>query len=162
MYKPLPPIHETLTELEAQLKRSRDPQRRPRLHLLVLLGSGAVRSRQEAASHLAVHRNTVGRWLSAYEQGGLAALLHLGAPGAPAEQKSLPAPVLSALQQRLQTDGFEGYTEVQRWLADEYALAVPYTTVHSLVRYRLGAKLKRARPVHEKKTLRRPVPSPRG
>ena len=152
MYTPLPVITEALDELEARLKRERDGQRRLRLHLLVLIRSGAVQERQEAAVHLAVHRNTISRWLSAYCEGGLEQLLEIKRPGAKPGQKTLSPAILAALQERLDHEGFAGYLEVQHWLAMEYALEVPYPTVHKLVRYRLGAKLKRARPRHAKKT----------
>lgn len=162
MYKPLPHIAEPLADLEAQLQRTRDPQRRRRLHLLVLLCSGAVQSRQEAAAHLAVHRNTIGRWLSAYQQGGLEELLRFDTPGAKPEQRTLSAAVLAALQERLEQEGFASYVEVRAWLAEAHGVEVPYPTLHKLVRYRLGAKLKRARPVHVKKTSAMSPPSPGG
>lgn len=160
MYKPVPQIVEPVAELEATLKRIRDPQRRQRLHLLVLLRSGEVRNRQAAAARLAVHRNTIGRWLAAYQRGGLAELLRIETPGAKPEQRTLSAAVLEALQERLDHEGFASYGEVRAWLAKEYGVEVPYPTLHKLVRYRLGAKLKRARPVHAKKTPARPKPSP--
>lgn len=160
MYKPLPVITEALDALEARMKRERDGPRRLRLHLLVLIRSGAVQERREAAAYLRVHRNTIGRWLQSYEVGGLEQLLEIQKVGAKPVQKSLPPRVWSALQERLAAEGFEGYLEVQRWLEAEYALPVPYATVHKLVRYRLGAKLKRARPRHAKKTKPRRAPSP--
>jgi hypothetical protein len=58
MYKPLPVVTEALDELEARMKRERDGQRRLRLHLLVLLRSGAVRERLDAAAHLGLHEGT--------------------------------------------------------------------------------------------------------
>ncbi len=51
MYKPLPTIAEELDLLQARLRHERDPHLRPRLHLLVLLKSGQVRSRRQAAAH---------------------------------------------------------------------------------------------------------------
>lgn len=159
MYKPLPVITEALDELEARMKRERDGQRRLRLHLLVLIASHSIKERQHAAAHLGVHRNTVRNWLNAYHEGGLEALLEIRRPGVEPGQRTLPPPILSALQERLGHEGFAGYVEVQRWLSEAYALEVPYTTLHTLVRYRLGAKLKRARPRHEKKRSRsRPLP----
>lgn len=160
MYMPLPTITEALDELEARMKRERDGQRRLRLHLLVLIRTGAVQERQQAALHLGMHRNTIGRWLGAYQDGGLALLLERKRPGAKPGQKTLSPPILAALQERLDHEGFAGYVEVQHWLADEYALEVPYATVHKLVRYRLGAKLKRMRPRHAKKTKPRLSTSP--
>jgi transposase len=75
MYQPLPPITEDLETLEDRLRRERHPKRKPRLPLLVLLKSGEVPSRSQAATHLALHRNTVAAWLRRYRTGGLEALL---------------------------------------------------------------------------------------
>jgi transposase len=157
MYQPLPPITEDLETLEDRLRRERDPKRKPRLHLLVLLKSGQVTSRSDAAAHLAVHRNTVAVWLRRYRAGGLEALLTYKEAGAPAGQKTLPPAVFAPLQARLATaSGFASYVELQQWLREEFGLDVPYPTLHGIVRYQLKAKLKRPRPSHAKKTsLRR-------
>jgi hypothetical protein len=88
MYQPLPPITEDLAILEDQLRRERDPKRKPRLHLLVLLKSGQVTSRGQAAAHLALHRNTVAAWLRRYRDGGLEALLTYKEAGRPARRPS--------------------------------------------------------------------------
>lgn len=153
MYQPLPPITEALDILEERLRRERDPKLKPRLHLLVLLKSGQVPSRQQAAAQLAVHRNTITAWLRRYRHGGLDALLTYPEPGAPAGQKTLPPPVFEQLKTRLATPtGFASYLEVQCWLREEFALEVPYKTLHGIVRYQLKAKLKRPGPSHAKKT----------
>lgn len=155
-----PAISESQEELEALLKAERNAQVRRRLHLLVLIGSGTIRSAAAAARHLAVHRNSVRNWLLLYKSGGLEKLLHIGQAAPEAEQKSLPAPVFQALQVRLGEDGFTGgYLQVQRWLKGDFDLEIPYSTVHKIVRYRLKAKLKRARPSHVKKTRLRSPPS---
>src|SRR5262245_27938529 len=157
MYQPLPPITEDLATLDERLRRERDAKLRPRLHLLVLLKSGQVTSREQAAIHLALHRNTVGLWLRRYRDGGLEALLTYKEAGAPAGQKTLPPAVFAQLQARLATPtGFTSYLDVQRWLREEFALEVSYKTLHGIVHYQLKAKLKRPRPSHAKKTLRRP------
>jgi transposase len=135
------------------LRSERDPQLRPRLHLLVLLKSGQVTTRRQAATHLAVHRNTVALWLRTYRDGGLTALLTYKEPGAPSSQKSLPAAVFEQLQARLATSsGFASYIEIQQWLREAFGLEVPYKTLHGIVRYQLKATLKRPRPRHAKKT----------
>lgn len=151
-YQPLPSIDEDLDTLRERLRHTRDGDLHERLHLLVLIKTEAVHCRQEAADHLAHHRNTIGRWLAAYQRGGLDALLTQKPLGKPPGQRTLAEPVLEALQQRLATpEGFASYVEVQQWLRDEFDLAVPYKTVHKLVRYDLNAKLKRPRPEHPKK-----------
>ena len=158
MYQPLPPIVEDLATLQERLRHERDPKRKPRLHLLVLLKSGQVTSRGQAATHLALHRNTVAAWLRRYCIGGLEALLTYKEAGAPAGQKTLPPAVFAQLQARLATSsGFASYVELRQWLREEFALDVPYTTLHGIVRYQLKAKLKRPRPSHAKKTWRRPA-----
>lgn len=154
MYQPLPPITEDLHTLQEHLRCERNPKCKPRLHLLVLLKSGQVTTRGQAAAYLARHRNTVALWLRRYRDGGLKALLTYKEPGAPAGQKSLPAAVFEHLKARLNTPtGFASYLEVQQWLRDEYSIALGYKTVQGIVRYQLQAKLKRPRPRHAKKTL---------
>ena len=155
MYQPLPPISEDLDTLHTRLRSERDPQLKPRLHLLVLLKSGQVTNRRQAAAHLAVHRNTLTTWVQTSRHGGLAALLTTKAPGAPTGQKSLSAPVFAQLQARLATaTGCASSLEVQRWLHDELGLILPYKTVHGIVHYQRKAKLKRPRPSQAKKTRR--------
>lgn len=148
-----PPIAEPESDLRRRLRRETNHARKARLHLLALVQSGRVATQGEAARVLALHPNTVWRWLRAYRNGGLERLLQIGAPGAPPGQRALPPPVFEALKKRLEDpSGFSGYIEVRQWLKREFDLEVPYKTVHGLVRYRLKAKLKRPRPRHAKKT----------
>ena len=104
-------------------------------------------TKREAAEHLAVHRNTVARWLGRYEGGGLEGLLTSDKRGFEPGQRTVPEPVLGALEARLaDPEGFPSYVEVGRWLHEEFGLEVPYKSVYNLVRYHLGAKLKVPRP----------------
>ena len=77
--------------------------------------------------------------------------------GAPAGQQPLPPAVFAQLKTRLATPtGFASSLDVQRWLREEFALAVPYKTLHGIGHYQLKAKWKRPRPSYAKKTpLRR-------
>lgn len=147
----LPEIQESAEDLHSRLKHEQDARLRSRLHLLLLISSGQAKSRTEAAEHLALHRNSIRNWLKAYERGGLQELLRIGTPGPKPEQKTLPPAVFDALSERVKGEGFAGYTLAQEWLRKEFGLDVAYRTVHGLVRERLGAKLKRARPRHQKK-----------
>ena len=151
-YRTLPSIAESAEELRKQIRTTREAELRERLHLLLLIRTGELNTRQALAQRLMRHRNTIARWLEAYQAGGLDRLLRRSRGGKPPGQRTLPDPVFEALKARLKTDeGFSSYVEVQRWLHDEYGLKVPYKTVHQIVRYTLKAKLKRARPVHPKK-----------
>jgi transposase len=162
MRRALPEIHESLESLREMLARTQDARRKRRVHLLVLIRSGEVRTREAAARHLGVHRNSIGPWLAAYEARGLSGLLEIGKPGAKRGQKVLAPAVLKKLKERLATNGFGSYGEIQGWLDEEFGIEIPYTTVYGLVRFRLASKLKRARPRHVKKTSSKPHASPAG
>ena len=151
-YAALPPIAEDLDELRRRLQTQRQAERKRRLHMLVLFQQDPTRSRLDVAEHLAVHRNTITRWLNLYTEGGLNGLLAIEQRGPKPGQRTLPAPVLEALEERLDEEqGFGGYDEIQAWIQREFDLMVPYKSVYNLVRYHLGAKLKVPRPEHPKK-----------
>lgn len=153
MYKPLPTIAEPPEVLQKQLRAETEPKKRSRLQALYLLASGQASSRQALAKLLAVHRHTIQTWLKLYEEGGLRALVTLKKP--PGKRPSLTPAVLSQLQERLaHMRGFGSYGEIQRYLADTHKVALAYSTVHKLVRYRLQAKPKAPRRSHPKKNPR--------
>lgn len=160
-YRALPEIAEDLDPLQQRLRLERNPSRKERLHLILLIKQEHVTSQAQAAQHLARHRNTISDWLKQYRQGGLDALLQMAPRGKKPGQRTLPEPVFEALKARLATsDGFAGYDHIQQWLFQEFGLQVPYKSVYNLVRYRLQAKLKTPRPEHPKKTSGRPPASP--
>jgi transposase len=145
-----PPIEESAEALQDMLAHEHSAKRRTRLHLLFLIRSGQVKTREQAAKHLVTHRNSIQNWLNAYKSGGLKQLLHIGTTGPKPEQKSLSVPAYEALQEQIRGDGFSGYTDAREWLQREHGVDLPYSTVHKIIRYRLKAKLKRARPRHQK------------
>lgn len=150
MNKAVPVIHESADELKQLLSRERHPVKQQRLHALYLLASGQARFRSDLASLLGIDRNTVGRWLERYAQGGLDALLELYIP--PGKAAALQPDQVALLQQALmQPQGFGSYTEARQWISDTFGVALTYNATHKLVRYKLGAKLKVARPTHIKK-----------
>src|SRR5215207_9929767 len=101
-----PSILETAEDLQARIEREQDARLRSRLHLLLLIRSDQVKSRTEAARHLAMHRNSVKNWLDAYRRGGLGELLRIGTTGPKPEQKTLPPAVFEALRERVEGEGF--------------------------------------------------------
>ena len=114
-------IDETAEALGILMQRESNAQRKQRLHAMASEDT-------PAGSHsLAVHRNSLGRWLSTYEQGGLGSLLRIGQPGAPKGQKSLSSEVMKALQQHLEeAEGVSSYQELKHWLEPEHQLKLPY------------------------------------
>jgi transposase len=154
MRKELPPIKESSEALRQRLRTERSARRKTRLQVLYLLKSGQVQSRQEVADVVALHRHTIGRWLEAYERGGLPALLAFKTHSN--RQPVLPPLVQRALQAKLRSPkGMGSYGEAQHWLKQKWGVEVKYKTLHHLIRYRLQANLKVARPSHVKKTLPR-------
>ncbi|MGB5694648.1 MAG: helix-turn-helix domain-containing protein [Polyangiales bacterium] len=120
--------------------------------MLLLVQAEAVASLQQAADRLLRHRNTVSRWAADYRRGGLDALLQIKPAGKPPGQRTIPDEAFDALKARLDSEtGFASYVEVEHWLRDEHGVTVCYSTLHQIVRYELGAKLKAPRPSHPKK-----------
>jgi len=151
---PMPTIKESLDELYPKLHKERSAAVKRRIHMLVLIKEGKCRTRKAVAKHIAVHRNTIGDWLSKYESGGFTTLLQIKSPGAPSGQRSLPKNVLAALSDRLQdTTGFGRYIELQTWLKETHDVSIRYKTLHRIVRYQLQAKPKIPRRSHEKKDV---------
>lgn len=148
----LPTISEPVEQLERLVRTERDAQVQRRFHMLFLLKTEEAQSRSAAARRLGVHRNTVANWLDLYEEGGIEKLRQIQEPGPEPGQQSIPPEAMKALKGRLsEPEGFAGYTDIQRWLAKKHGLDLPYSTVHRIVRYGLGAKLKTPRPSHPKK-----------
>ena len=151
----LPEIDESVDWLDAQVRSEQNAQVQRRLQMLLLLKSGEAESRSAAARHLGVHRNTIANWLQLYEAGGIEKLCEIQEPGPDPGQQSIPPEAMKALKRRLsKPEGFGSYKEIQQWLAEEHGLELPYSTVHQIVRYDLGAKLKTPRPSHPKKASR--------
>jgi transposase len=150
MNKTLPIIHEAADDLKQRLQQARDHRIRQRLHALYLLASGQAKSRTAVATLLGVDRNTVGRWLTQYRDGGLAALLAVYVPAG--KRPALAPDQVAQLRHRLaQPEGFASYTEIQQWIATTFEVQMGYHAVHTLVHDKLRARPKVARPSHEKK-----------
>jgi transposase len=142
-------IHASVDELKHRLAHERHPAKHQRLHARYLLASGQARFRRDVARLLGLDRNTVGRWLALYAQGGLPALLHIYIPAG--TRTPLTPDHLAHLQQRLRDpEGFASYNEVRQWISDTFGVVLTYNATHKLVRYKLGAQLKVARPAHIK------------
>ena len=153
MNKQIPKIKDNLDELQSRLQKEKDSDRKQRIHMLVLLKSGQVRTRKEVARHLAVHRNTIRDWLTKYEANGIDGLLKIKPLGQPEGQRSLTDDVLSSLKQRLEDpSGFGSYIELKSWLTETHEVSIKYHTLYRIVHYEQKAKLKVPRRSHIKKT----------
>lgn len=141
--------HQSLVQ---RLGKERDPERKRRLQMLVLLSKQEPMSRTQVAEHLAVNRNTITRWLSWYADGGIDRLLSNQPRGPKTGQRLLSQEVLRAVVERLHDGcGFSSYNELQQWLATDFGVERTYHSLYALVRFRLKATLKVPRPEHPKK-----------
>jgi transposase len=140
-------IRETATELADLIQAQSNANLKERLQVLYLLKLPEAMSVSAVAKVIGRHRGSVQRWLSLDRETGLDGLLETRqSPGRP---RVIPAWAVVSLRRRLnEPEGFGSYLQVQQWLADTLNVEAEYATVHHLVRYRLGAKLKAARPVH--------------
>jgi transposase len=147
----IPPLREPVDDLKQRLQREHDGHKKLRLQMLYLLASGQARDRQEVASLLGVHRNTIGRWLALYAARGLDALLATYVPAG--KPVSLAPAVLSSLEQALRRpEGFASYEALRQWVAQTHHVQVKYKTLYTIVRTRFRTKLKVPRPSHTKKS----------
>lgn len=137
-----PTIREDHHLLQQLLRRERDSDRKRRLHMLVLFSSAMPPTRKQVAAHLAVSRDTITRWLAAYDAGGIEQLLTNRKSGAKPGQRLLPQDAFAALEHRLRNEGgFNNYVELKQWLEKEFGLHINYKSLYDLVRYRLKINL---------------------
>ena len=142
-------IKESAVELAEHLKAQTHPKLKERLQVLYLLALAKAMSISEIARVVGKHRGTLQRWLSDYQDKGLDRFL--GSPKITGRPRVIPAWAVESLQRRLtEPEGFKSYGAVQQWLSKTLGVEAEYPTVEHLVRYRLKAKLKAARPVHLK------------
>jgi transposase len=147
----IPPLREPVDDLKQRLQREHDGHKKLRLQMLYLLASGQARDRQEVASLLGVHRNTIGRWLALYAARGLDALLATYVPAG--KPVALAPAVLSSLEQALRRpEGFASYEALRQWVAQTHHVQVKYKTLYTIVRTRFRTKLKVPRPSHTNKS----------
>ena len=141
-------IKESAEQLKAQMNKQFKAKGRERLQALYLLKSDQCQQIIEIAKIIGRSRSTIHRWLHDYQQGGLAQLIGPGKK--PGRKPKIPDWAIAKLEKRLQQPrGFKSYLEIQQWLESECGIKVRYHVVHELVRYRLGAKRKRPRPVRQ-------------
>lgn len=141
------PLHiqwqEDAATLKQRYQQEKDVEVRPRLHALWLVHTG--HSLRSVAATLAVHYNTMLRWVGWYRRGGLAEVCRHHNGG----RQGVPAHLSAAQQQTLLHDINQGQfhtaEDIKRHLAQQYQAHYRRTGVYSLLR-RLGVKKKVPRP----------------
>jgi transposase len=115
------------------------------------LKSGQAQQRQQVASLVGVHRNSVRAWLDVYAAGGLEAMLAV--KPSPGKRPALTSEQRARLTEVLaRPEGFASYGAVQQWIETELGVTMQYHAVHTLVHDKLKARLKVPRRSHVQKT----------
>jgi hypothetical protein len=133
MKNPLPPIAETPGERPQLLCMGEAGRKYPRGQALYLPQTRQARARPPGARLLGGRRNTVGCWLAAYPQGGVAQRLPLAK--APGKAPPVSPALREALSQRLaQPEGCGSYEALWQGLPQDCGRSPAYTTAHRPVR----------------------------
>ena len=151
-------IQESAEELRRIMNEQTRAKFREQLQILYWIKTGFYNSLQELADHLGRSKSVIVKWLKVYRTEGLAGLLQWNYHGG--RRSKISEAMAAALQLRLNdpTQGFHSYGEIQQWLLQEYEVEIPYSTVHQVVRYRMKAKLKVARPTSIHRSLSNSYP----
>ena len=143
-------IEEDADELYNLFKKESNALFRDRLHFLYILKRDSSISMTSIAKELGRPRRSLYNWLSLYKSKGLSGYLtprrydyHIG---------KIRGEILDSLIEKLKDEeGFSSYGEIVKWLKNEHNLDMKYFAVYNIVRYKLKAKPKVARPVNIKK-----------
>lgn len=148
--KHIPVIKESLEELYDRFKSESNVINRDRLHLLYILKRENNKSLRQIALDLGRDRSSIYNWLSLYKDKGLEA--YITPRKYDFHESKLRGHILESLKEKLDEEkGFSSYGEIVEWLKSEHNLIMKYKSVYHIVRYKLKAKLKVARPVNIKK-----------
>lgn len=151
MNKALPKIKESAEDLRKKIKTEKDKQKLIRLQALYLVASGEAGFRSVVSRMLGVNRNSVSRWFSAYETGGLEKMLSI--TKAKGRASLISEESVKEIKRILDSEkGFRTYKEIHNLVVGKDDSTISYWAVHKFVRYRLGAKPKSPRPSNPKKT----------
>ena len=128
------------------MRKESDVNKRERIQMLYLLRSKQARNRTEVARIIGVNRETVGGWLTKYEQGGLSKLLKIEPRGG--SQSSLPKEVIEGMRNQLaKPQGFKSYHELLAWVMKTFPIKTTYWIV-----YYTATKILNARPAVARKS----------
>jgi len=138
------PIKESLTELEALHKSSKDFLK-PRIKLLMILAKDPVTTKSRLAHRLDVAYNSITKWHELYEKGGIDKLLEMnrGKYKTPDRRTLgfLPE-VYQAIETRHKGEPFQTYVELHTWLKAHYFPVIKYSTMIKYLDIHFGESLK--------------------
>jgi transposase len=143
-------VKESLAELK-RVYKTVATHLRPRVQMLILSVQKDLHSKYALATALGVDPNSIHNWKTAYQQGGLPALV--------VEKRGGRRPSLIdertalAIAQKL-SDPYEAprsFPELQQWVDEHYLPGINYHTLRKHVKRKYGAKIKVVRKSHVQK-----------
>lgn len=134
-----------LKNLQTDLKSEK------RIECLRLLKSKRFATQEETAHYLGISRQTIVRWITAYNQGSIEGLL----PEKTRKKKSkiITSEIHQALAKRVNSSDtpFLGYWDATDWVKAEYGVTVKYHWLRKYLIKHFKTKLKSPRKSHYKK-----------
>lgn len=138
---------DTVADLEAAAKHSRDDAQKNRLRALVRVKQGATHS--AVAEEFSVSRSSLVFWIKAYNEGGIGAL-KMSKGGRPEGNPRREKRVFEALAREIDKgDRYWSVPVMAGWIKEKYGKEIPENTLWYHVRH-LDYSYKSARPRPEK------------
>lgn len=151
MSNPLPiTIKESISELKAIL-RGQIPLIAKRINMLIVIkqheSKGGI-SKRELSDKTGANHNSITKWRKLYITGGIDAILSHGRIGF--KPRVLSEKEHKAIEKKLKDpkNNLQGYTELLKWIKDEFGKDVKYTTLNEYCKKHFGTKIKVARKSH--------------
>ncbi|HPT40736.1 MAG TPA: winged helix-turn-helix domain-containing protein [Candidatus Paceibacterota bacterium] len=145
-------VKENIKYLRTLLKLSSEFLR-PRIIMLIEIkkSEGTGISKRALAELVGVNPNSIQTWRSLYISGGITLLLSHKKIGY--KPSLITAEEREAIDQKLKDpkNGLRGYTELMRWIEQEYQKSIHYNTLYKYCVRNFGSSVKVARKSHVKK-----------
>lgn len=134
---------DSVARLERAIRESVDEEQRTRIRVILAFKEGA--KQKEVAKRFVVHRETVGAWVFAYNEGGVEAL-KMSKGGRPEGNPKWDGKIFEALTRKIGKGGqYWSVPLMCEWIRKRFRVEIPENTVWYRVRD-LGFSHKSARP----------------
>jgi len=146
-------VEETISELSSLLRKQSNAKNVIRIQSLIYIKTQHFTTRSELASSLGYSVRSMEIWLKAYKSKGITAML---IPIKKKQQRTrkVGKQIHKGLEERLNDPkkGFSSYVSAQRWVEQTYGVSINYNTLRLYMIDFFGAKIKRPRKSHIKKS----------
>ncbi len=131
-------VHESLAQIRQLVRDYSGTRMEKRVTMLKMLKEQPKRTFQDVADRLESSERNIQRWWELYRKEGTQGLLKQRQAGGQRPRR-LDDRALAALQQKVETDGIKGLSEVQEWLEEEFGVRYSRSGVWYLMRKTVGA-----------------------